>query len=127
MKKISIFAKLKGLFNMKKEVNYHKESIRGTIKEMMRVRGLRAISLKNYYSWLDKENKTGVHSLKINLEDGFIHMYCGNGNGNRAGKRIESVNDDTYDKVFGAINDILKNEKEMPSKVKRNVMVKMSR
>ena len=47
----------------KKVTNYQKEEYRGTIKQIMKVRGLRTISLANYNDWSGKKNDyaNGIH------------------------------------------------------------------
>ena len=61
----------------KKVTNYQKEEYRGTIKQIMKVRGLRTISLANYNDWAGKKNDyaNGIHSFKIDIQDGYVNAY----------------------------------------------------
>jgi hypothetical protein len=48
---------------MKKTLNYEKELYRGAIKQIMKVRGLRTISLANYNKWLGVTDNKIIHSV----------------------------------------------------------------
>ena len=115
-----------------RNLNFQKEKYRVTLKQFMKVRGLRSISIANYNKWLQSNNQepieTPVHSLKIDIQDGYLNLFghslrkpgiCGN--------KIEDVSVDAYMKVYDTVIDIFKNEKEILSKIKRNILVSVSR
>lgn len=118
---------------MKKATNYKKEEYRGTVKQIMKVRGLRTISLANYNDWAGIENdyENGVHSLKIDIQDGYVNAY-GFGT-TKNGKRVcstEAIQDasaDFYKKVYDSVMTIVANEGKIPSKVRRNILVPLAR
>lgn len=121
---------LYNFFKMKNnKTDYRKENIRGTIKEIMRTRGLRSISMANYFKWLGQKNITGVHSLKLNLEDGYLYMYGFKENPNdiRAGERLNDISIETYENVFNAVSELMKIESEIPCKIRKNITVKVNR
>lgn len=114
------------MFGMKRTTNYEKELYRGTIKQIMKVRGLRTISLDNYNKWLKQPNPTGVHSLKLDIQDGYINAYEYRQNGT-CGCMINDASTELYASVYNQVNEILAREGEIPTKVKRNILVKLSR
>ena len=66
---------IKKIFMQKvKKENFHKEQIRGTIKQLMKVRGLRSISIANYNKWKMKEKNKWLHSLKLDIQDGYLYL-----------------------------------------------------
>lgn len=118
---------------MEKKLNYQKELCRGTLKQIMKVRGLRTISLANYYEWC-KENNIAynlnacpVHSLKIDIQDGYLNAYDFNKNSKRCGEKLENASADVYTNALNEVNSILANESNIPTKVKRNILVRMAR
>jgi hypothetical protein len=122
--------RLKKLFmGSKARQDYHKEEIRGTIKEIMKTRGLRSISLSNYNRWKERDT-TGMwlHSVKINMEDGYLYMYDFNrSNRRQPGERYEKPTMAMYEEAYKQIREVLNNEDKMPFKIKRNILVKMNR
>ena len=115
--------------NMKKTFDYTKEQCRGTLKQIMKVRGLRTISIANYADWakkngLDIQNQP-VHSLKIDLQDGYINAY-GWHNG-KCGDKIEDLSTVEYKLALNIVNDILEKESLIPYKTRRNILVRMGR
>lgn len=115
-----------------RNLNFQKEQYRGTLKHFMKVRGLRSISIANYNKWLQSNNqepiKTPVHSLKIDIQDGYLNLFgysltrqgiCGN--------KIEDASVDAYMKAYDTVMDIFENEKKIPSRIKRNILVSVSR
>ena len=122
---MGIYSFFKNKINMKR-TNYQKELYRGTIKQIMKVRGLRAISLENYNKWLGKKNQTGVHSLKLDIQDGYINIYGYKPNG-RCGIAINDASAELYEGVYNEVNEILNKENEIPTKVRRNILVRLSR
>ena len=120
--------KINNCFGMKKTTNYKKELYRGYIKQIMKVRGLRTISLDNYHKWLQRKNLVGVHSLKLDIQDGYINAYRYNDKG-RCGAVINDAPVDMYADVYTIVNEILARESknEIPTKVKRNILVNLSR
>lgn len=114
---------------MKKTFDYNKEQCRGTIKQIMKVNGLRTISIANYVNWLNTNGNNidnpFVHSLKLDLQDGYINAY-GWKNG-KCGEKIEDLSSDDYKNVLAVVQSMLSDEGKMPYRVKRNIFVKMCR
>ena len=121
---------IKKIFMQKvKKENFRKEQIRGTIKQLMKVRGLRSISIANYYKWKVKEKNKWLHSLKLDIQDGYLYLYGfrKSENDSRAGERLENLSIDQYNEAYTQIMDILADEDKIPSNVKRNILVKIAR
>ena len=111
---------------MNKKTNaVEKYQIRGAIKEIMRNYGLRTISLANYNRYLGDNTTEGVHSVKYDIMNGYIHLHDYKPNG-KCGDAQENVEIETYNTVYKTILNILNNT-TMPSKVKRNILVKVNR
>lgn len=99
--------KLKYIFGkLMKTPNYQKEQYRGTIKQIMKVRGLRTISLANYNKWVNEASVNGVHSLKLDIQDGYMNIY-GYSKSGRCGDVINDAPAELYESVFNQVNDIL--------------------
>lgn len=117
----------------KKITNYKKEEYRGTIKQIMKVRGLRTISLANYNDWVGAENdyENGVHSFKINIQDGYVNAYgfgtTKNGKHVCSTEAIQDATADFYKKAYDNVMAIITNEDKIPAKVRRNILVPVSR
>ena len=121
---------IKKIFMQKvKKENFHKEQIRGTIKQLMKVRGLRSISIANYNKWKMKEKNKWFHSLKLDIQDRYLYLYGfrKSENDSRAGERLENLSIDQYNEAYTQIMDILADEDKIPSNVKRNILVKIAR
>lgn len=121
---------IKKIFMQKvKKENFRKEQIRGTIKQLMKVRGLRSISIANYNKWNMKEKNKWLHSLKLDIQDGYLYFYGfrKSENDSRAGERLENLSIDQYNEAYTQIMDILADEDKIPSNVKRNILVKIAR
>ena len=108
---------------MRKKFSFEKELYRGTIKQLMKVKSLRTISISNYFNWLGTTNNLSpVSTLKYNLQDGYLNMFDSNN---------VKLDDDTaaslYEDVYNVITDIFKNEYAIPYKKKRNILVKINR
>lgn len=115
---------------MKQTIDYQKEQCRGFLKQVMKVRGLRTISIANYLNWL---RSTGnpvtngyVHSLKLDLQDGYINAY-GYGVDGKCGEKIEDCETQSYQYAMMVVNNMIANENKIPYKVKRNIFVKLAR
>ena len=115
---------------MKQIFDYRKEEYRGTLKQIMKVRGLRTISLANYIKWLrsigEDVDDCPVHSLKIDLQDGYINAFA-YGTNEKCGVKIDDADAREYRCAKKLVNDLLKREHEIPTSVKRNILVKISR
>ena len=130
----NMFKKLIDQFNMlKKNTNYQKEEYRGTLKQIMKVRGLRTISLSNYNAWRGNEqNVKGIHSLKLDLQSGYLNIF-GYRKANKSDKlmcdtvAIENASAETYKKVYNQVMEILKDEGNIPYNVRKNILVRMAR
>jgi hypothetical protein len=106
--------------------SYEKYQLRGAIKEIMRNYGLRTISLANYNKWSGAEDVNGIHSVKYDIMNGYIHMHSFKDDG-RCGAPYESIDVNVYQNVYNTIQHILKTEETIPAKVKRNILVKVNR
>ena len=111
-----------------KKFDLKKEEFRGSIKQLMTVRGLRMINLANYNAWAGNVDKklANIHSIKIDIMTGFVNLYA-NGNGNRAGVKLDDVHADVYKKVYNRVLEIFKHEGDIPGDLKRNILVRVSR
>lgn len=109
------------------EKNYTKEFIRGSIKELLKARGLRSISFANYDRWANKKNTQEVHTVNYDIEKGYIRFYRYKENSHKRGDMMHDVTLETYEKTYKRAKDILKHEKEIPYKVKRNILVGLYR
>ena len=111
--------------------DYKKFEVRGVIKEIMRNRGLRSINVANYNRWYHKTKKNvgWLHSIKLNLMDGYLYLYGFNDNPKvkTAGNRLENVTMDMYDYAYDQVKNIITHENTIPSYIKRNILVKMCR
>lgn len=125
-----MFDFFKNLFmsNLKKE-RLRKEQIRGTIKQLMKVRGLRSISVTNYHKWKKQDSNEWLHSLKIDIQNGYLHMYGFRNSkyDTRAGKRLENLSIEQYNDAYMQVMNIIDDEEKIPSNVKRNILVKLAR
>lgn len=114
-----------------KSLNFQKEQYRGTLKQFMKVRGLRSISIANYNKWLESNKqetiKTPVHSLKIDIQDGYLNLFGYSLNRNVCGPKIEDASVDAYMSAYNIVISIFENEKKIPSRIKRNILVSISR
>ena len=138
MRKIlkTMFEKLINGFNMlkrTKNTNYQKEEYRGTLKQIMKVRGLRTISLSNYNAWRGNEQDiNGIHSLKLDLQSGYLNIF-GYRVANKTGRlmcgteAIENASAETYKKIYNQVMAILKDEENIPARVRKNILVRMAR
>ena len=113
--------------------DYQKEQYRGTIKQIMKVRGLRTISLANYNDWkgVATNPNTDVHSLKLDLQDGYVNIY-GYGKTSKGrtvcGQMLEDeVASTAYKSAYNQVMEIISKEKEIPYKVRKNILVKLAR
>lgn len=117
--------------------NLEKFQLRGAIKEIMRNCNLRTISIANFEKWaknnvadflpiknaIDCVNKD-IHSVKYDIMNGYIKVYHFNDKG-QAGKPFDSVDNETYSLIYNTIMDITM--MNIPSKVKKNILVKVNR
>ena len=117
---------------MGKRFNYDKEEYRGTIKQIMKVRGLRTISLANYDKFMGNAVNfdTEPHSLKLNLQDGYVNIYAYRRmSENRlvCGDVIDNASAELYKRAYEKVKEIIANEDKIPSKVKKNILVSLCR
>ena len=117
--------------NLRKNPNYEKEQYRGTIKQIMKVRGLRTISLANYSNWKGlTPGENGIHSLKLDIQDGYLNIYGYqvNGKGNLAcGQAIQDAPASLYESAYKQVMSLINDEASIPSRVRRNILVKVAR
>lgn len=114
-----------------KTLNYQKEQYRGTIKQIMKVRGLRTISLANYNNWKGNEvDENGVHSLKLDLQDGYVNIYGfkkNSKNNYTCGNIVQDAPMELYHSAYDQVMQLLSEETQIPSKVRRNILVRLAR
>ena len=110
----------------KAKTSYEKFQVRGAIKEIMRNYGLRTISLANYDKYTENTTCDNIHSVRYDIMNGYIHLHGYNKNG-KCGEALETVDLSVYKKVYQTILNILDSEHTIPSKVKRNILVKVNR
>lgn len=100
-----------------------KELYRGAVKQFMKVNGLRSVNISNWERWTHQ--KPGeIHSAKIDIQDGYVNLYA-RGKGRVSGVKIEDAPASYYKIVWSAIKLI--SNSSIPSSVKRNIFVKLSR
>lgn len=111
-----------------KKFDLKKEEYRGSIKQLMTVRGLRMINFANYNAWAGNvpAKLQNIHSVKIDIMNGYVDLYTPGGNG-RAGRRIDDVAAGIYKKVYERVLEIFRSEDMIPSDVRRNILVRVSR
>ena len=110
--------------------NYEKFQIRGAIKEIMKNYGLRAISLKNYFEFLEIEPTIeNVHSIKYDIMNGYINVYKykENDSKEKCGDVYDTVTNTQYKQIYEVVDSIIKNEQNIPYKKRKNILVKISR
>ena len=114
-----------------KNLNYQKEQDRGTIKQIMKVRGLRTISLANYNTWKGRTpGENEIHSLKLDIQDGYLNIYgySVNGKGNLAcGQAIQDAPESLYEKAYRQVMNLISDEAKIPYRVRKNILVKLAR
>lgn len=114
-----------------KNLNYQKEQYRGTIKQIMKVRGLRTISLANYNKWKGNQpGANGIHSLKLDIQDGYlnIYQYQTNGNGNLVcGPAVQDAPASLYENAYKQVMNIISDEHSIPYNVRKNILVRLAR
>ena len=89
-------------------------------------RNLRAVSFYNYYKNLGVEFGN-YYSVKLDVgnDNGFkFYRFSGN---DRCGDIIDEPTKEDYENVLYVINDIVTHEKDIPSNIKRNILVTLSR
>ena len=105
-----------------------KFQVRGAIKEIMRNYGLRTISLANYFKYLNTTPEiNNVHSVRYDIMNGYIKVHKYRGKDNKCGDAFETVDMATYNNVYDTILEIINNSHTIPSRVKRNILVKVNR
>lgn len=94
-------------------------------------RNLRAVSLYNYYKYNYYKNLGiefgNIYSVKLDVgnDNGFkFYRFSGN---DRCGDIIDEPTKEDYENVLTVINDIVTHEKDIPSNIKRNILVTLSR
>ena len=120
--------------NMKKNKNMdlQKEQYRGTLKQIMKVSGLRTIILNNYAEWKgETPNADGIHSLKLDVMSGYLNIY---GYKTTASNKlacspvaIENATADTYRAVYDRVRQILDEKENIPYRVRKNILVRVAR
>ena len=117
----------------KKSLDYEKIDLRASLKDTMKMRSLRTINVYNYRLWRygkSADNRCPwLHSLKLNLLNGYLDVFSprkGN-HDHRAGTIIEDVTLPQYKEIYAIVKDILNDEDQIPSKLKRNILVKINR
>ena len=110
--------------------NYEKFQIRGAIKEIMRNYGVRTISLKNYSDYLGiTPTVDDIHSVRYDIMNGYIvaYGYKENDPKRRCGEPLGTISNDTYKEVYNILENLVSNKHDIPSKQKRNILIKVNR
>ena len=110
--------------------NYEKFQVRGAIKEIMRNYGVRTISLKNYIDYLgNTPTVDGIHSLRYDIMNGYIKAYAYKKGDmrKRCGDPIESISINEYKIIYDILDSLVTNRHNIPSKIKRNILIKVNR
>ena len=116
-----------------KKPDYQKEQYRGTIKQIMKVRGLRCISFSNYNRWRGlPDGAGGIHSIKYDVQDGYINAFpferiYKNGRPVCSQTAIQDASADFYKHAYDLVMEILTNESKSPYAVKKNILVRVAR
>ena len=115
-----------------KVLDYKKELYRGTIKQIMKVRGLRCISVSNYNRWKGTpEGESGIHSLKLDVQNGYVNAYgyhtCKNNRLVCSQEAIQDAPAEFYEKAFNVVMEIIQNEPFIPYSVRKNILVRVAR
>lgn len=110
--------------------NYEKFQIRGAIKEIMRNYGIRTISLKNYFDYLGiTPTVDDIHSLRYDIMNGYIKAYTYKKGDKlmRCGDPIETISLNDYKIIYDILDSLVTNRHNIPSKQKRNILIKVNR
>lgn len=110
--------------------NYEKFQVRGAIKEIMRNYGIRTISIKNYFEYLGiTPTIENVHSVRYDIMNGYINAfgYKENDPKRRCGEPLGSISNDTYKEIYNILENLITNKYNIPSKQKRNILIKVNR
>ena len=104
-----------------------KNSLKSDIKKLMIERKLRAISVKNFDLW-NKDPQQDVaqswlHSIKIDF-NGDIKLYDFYRTSTlHAGKEYINPDLTIVRNAYEIVQKIIKNEKQIPDKIKRNILI----
>ena len=116
-----------------KNTNYAKEEYRGTLKQIMKVRGLRTISIANYDKWAgNQQDINGIHSLKLDIQSGYLNIF-GYRLANKSKRpmcsdvAIDNASAEMYKNVYQRVMNILENENNIPTKERKNILVRVAR
>lgn len=114
-------------------INYGLESYRGSIKQIMKVKHLRAINFRNFVSnflnsaeAMECLNKLNLHSVKYDVMSGYIDLYKNSPKG-RCGDKIIDASAELYREAYTILAAILRSEKEIPYKIRRGILVSVYR
>ena len=110
--------------------NYEKFQIRGAIKEIMRNYGIRTISLKNYFDYLGTTTTLNdIHSVRYDIMNGYIKAYAYKKGDKllRCGEPIETISLNDYKIIYDILESLVTNRHNIPSKIKRNILIKVNR
>lgn len=98
-------------------------SKRGTLKEWMGLRRIRTINYWNYLTWkgFSPENFP-VKTIKLDILNGYLNMFDKHNN-----KIPNDVANNYYEQIYNVTMEIFKNEKLIPYKQRKNIVVKINR
>lgn len=95
----------------------------GTITEFMKSRRIRSISARNYIKWKGyDEDVFPVATVRLDLFDGRLKMFDHNNK-----MLTEKEADNVCGSVYDLVSEISENEKLIPYKKRRNIIVKINR
>ena len=96
---------------------------RGTVKEHMSLRRIRTINFWNYLKWkgFNPENFP-VKSVKLDILNGYLNLY------DSTNHKIPSESaKELYDQVYDMCMEIFRDEKLIPCKQRKNIVVSVNR
>lgn len=96
---------------------------RGPLKEWMGLRRIRTINFWNYLTWKGHNPVNfPVKTVKLDILNGYLDMYDEHNH-----KIPSDVANTLYNDVYDMTMEIFKNEKLIPYKQRKNIVVKINR
>lgn len=96
---------------------------RGAIKEYMGIRRIRRVDFHNYLMWKGfNPSVFPVKCVRLDILNGYLDLYDADNH-----KIPTETAVDLYSKVYDVAMEIFKNEKLIPYKQRKNIVVKVNR
>ena len=92
--------------------------------------GIRTISIKNYFDYLGiTSTLKDIHSVRYDIMNGYIKAYAYKKGDKlkRCGDPIETISNNDYKEIYNILENLITNRHNIPSKIKRNIIVKVNR